>query len=338
LDKNGTYSPIDLADVASEMVRDHTMQHPGAPLFMYFALASVHSPYEVPDYYRDLFSDSIADPDRRTYAGMVAAMDEAVGNVTAAFIDSGLWEDTLMVLCSDNGGTGPGRNWPLRGRKFGLWEGGIRSASFVRGWGVTPHTWQSNAMIHAVDWYATLIRVGSNSSYAAKVSAATDSIDVWDVLSGDSWASPRTQFVINIEPFGSTSNTVSTGGVRFGRFKYLENASGGTCDECPEGADCDTSCTPITPCLPANNMDPTGPILIDLWTDPAENYNLFWTPGYQEVAMQAQDILNSYVKTMVPALYNVCKDEMAADPAKTDFIWATGWCEPPYVANSACGL
>ena len=45
--------------------------------------------YEVPNSYRDRFPD-IADGERRTYAGMVSAMDDAVGNVTEAFNDAGV--------------------------------------------------------------------------------------------------------------------------------------------------------------------------------------------------------------------------------------------------------
>jgi arylsulfatase A-like enzyme len=76
---------------------------------------------------------------------------------------TGIWEDTLTVLISDNGGTGLGSNWPLRGAKFTLWEGGTRSVALVRGWGLGKDLLGSStgAIMHTVDWLATFARVGS---------------------------------------------------------------------------------------------------------------------------------------------------------------------------------
>jgi len=49
---------------------------------------------------------------------------------------TGIWGDTLTVLLADNGGTGSGSNWPLRGGKFSLWEGGTRSVALAHGKGL----------------------------------------------------------------------------------------------------------------------------------------------------------------------------------------------------------
>jgi arylsulfatase A-like enzyme len=101
-----------------------------------YNIQAIHSPDEVPQSYRDPFNSSIPDtPDspskvlnntgnhRRTVAGMVAALDEGVGNVTAALKAAGMWEDTLIFFTADNGGPAAGfnsnmaSNWPLRGMK-----------------------------------------------------------------------------------------------------------------------------------------------------------------------------------------------------------------------------
>jgi arylsulfatase A-like enzyme len=41
-------------------------------------------------------------------------LDRAVAQVTSAFKDAGLWSDTVLIFTSDNGGIGPGNNYPLR--------------------------------------------------------------------------------------------------------------------------------------------------------------------------------------------------------------------------------
>ena len=52
------------------------------------AFQNVHAPDQAPQKYTDKYS-FIEDKTRRTYAGMVDIMDEAVGNITEAMKDAG---------------------------------------------------------------------------------------------------------------------------------------------------------------------------------------------------------------------------------------------------------
>ena len=62
---------------------------------------------------------------------MISALDEAVMNVTLALRRADKYRDTVIVFMSDNGGAEKGSNWPLRGGKNSVWEGGTKSVAFV---------------------------------------------------------------------------------------------------------------------------------------------------------------------------------------------------------------
>lgn len=86
----------------------------------------------MPDVYQKPY-DKLAEP-RRTHAGMLAAMDEGIGQILDALERSGLGENTLVIFSSDNGGPEPRRvtdNGPLRAGKGTLYEGGVRIAASV---------------------------------------------------------------------------------------------------------------------------------------------------------------------------------------------------------------
>jgi arylsulfatase A-like enzyme len=63
---------------------------------------------------------------REAYREMIVELDRGVGEIVATLRRLGLAERTLVWFISDNGGTGPGSNGTLRGRKGTVWEGGHR--------------------------------------------------------------------------------------------------------------------------------------------------------------------------------------------------------------------
>ena len=200
--------------IAREAVRLIRERDRKKPLFLYVAFNAVHAPHQVPEKYKEPYAD-LPEP-RRTYAGMLAAMDEAVGQIVAAMDEQGLRKNTLFVFCSDNGGPAPGRvtsNGPLRSAKGTVYEGGVRVVGCAAWEGrIKPGT-IVNAPFHIVDWYPTLLtRAGASLDQKLPL----DGRDVWATITVGA-PSPHEEILFNTTP--------RNGAIRVGDWKLVLNGA-----------------------------------------------------------------------------------------------------------------
>ncbi|XP_012939262.1 arylsulfatase B [Aplysia californica] len=227
--ENGHYSTHLFTEKAINVVQAHDTSK---PLFMYLAYQSVHDPLMVPEEYEKKYSH-IKDEKRRIYAGMVAAMDEGVGNVTKALKDKGIWDNTILVFSTDNGGQvyGGGNNFPLRGHKHTLWDGGMHGVGFVTGGKMPVKGLVNNELIHVTDWYPTLVNLAKGSLNGTK---PLDGIDQWDTITAGK-PSRRTVLLHNIDQlfpkrgvplYNDTFDTSVRAAVRVGDMKLITGDPG----------------------------------------------------------------------------------------------------------------
>ncbi len=180
------------------------------PFFLYVPFNAVHAPHQVPERYITPYTQ-LSEP-RRTYAGMLAAMDEAIGQIVAALGEKGLRRNTIIIFSSDNGGPAPGRvtdNGPLRAGKGTLYEGGVRVAACVSWEGrIKPGT-VVNQPLHAVDWYPTLLKLAGGS---LKQKLPVDGNDAWSTIA-EGKTSPHQEILLNAAP--------KSGAIRVGDWKLV---------------------------------------------------------------------------------------------------------------------
>lgn len=137
---------VRLANETVSFIKDHQEE----PFFAFLSFYAVHGPIQTREEtwrkYRDKAEANGIDSsgfkmerrlpirtvqDNPVYAGLVQQMDDAVGVVLEGLERLGLFENTIIVFTSDNGGVASGdafstTNFPFRGGKGYQWEGGIR--------------------------------------------------------------------------------------------------------------------------------------------------------------------------------------------------------------------
>eukprot|EP01062_Namystynia_karyoxenos_P066514 TRINITY_DN60442_c0_g1_i1.p1 TRINITY_DN60442_c0_g1~~TRINITY_DN60442_c0_g1_i1.p1 ORF type:complete len:525 (+),score=110.65 TRINITY_DN60442_c0_g1_i1:134-1576(+) len=147
---------------------------PGKSLFLYYAHQEIHLPIEYPPDNKfqkvcGAVPKNVPSPqmNRQALCSMMANLDDQVGQFVGLLQRKNMWANTLMWVTADNGGmthwsdqwpASVSSNWPLRGGKATLFEGGVRVTAFVAG-GALPAAARGitvAAPIHAVDVLPTL--------------------------------------------------------------------------------------------------------------------------------------------------------------------------------------
>jgi arylsulfatase A-like enzyme len=138
---NGRYFTELIAEKSVDYVRSAAKSE--QPFLLYVPFNAPHYPMHAPKKYIDRFRD--LSPDRRIMAAMISAVDDAVGDIIAELKRQNIYDNTFIYFQSDNGPSRETRNWldgradpyyggsagKLKGHKFSLYDGGIRSPGII---------------------------------------------------------------------------------------------------------------------------------------------------------------------------------------------------------------
>ncbi len=210
------------------------------PFLAYLSFYSVHTPLisrpDLEDKYRSKAQDlGIQDEEwgqegeRRVrmvqnhavYAGMVEAMDQAVGKVLDRLQELKLEENTIVILMSDNGGLStseghPTSNLPLRAGKGWLYEGGIREPMIIRWPGAVEPGRVCDQIVVSTDFYPTILEMAGMDQ---RPEQHTDGVSLVPLLKQEE-ALPDRPVFWHYPHYGNQGGTPGSA-IRWGDYKLI---------------------------------------------------------------------------------------------------------------------
>ncbi|MBE2282873.1 MAG: sulfatase-like hydrolase/transferase [Prosthecobacter sp.] len=173
---------------------------PAKPWFLYVAFNAPHTPTQATEKYLQRFAH-IADEQRRTYAAMVSALDDAVGAILTELRSRGAEDNTLIFFLSDNGGPldrNSSLNTPLSGEKGHMLEGGIRTPYLVQWKAELPAGKVYEQPVSSLDIAATAIEAATESRTGfqpvqneLKTRSPLDGVDLIPFFKGEKTGRPH---------------------------------------------------------------------------------------------------------------------------------------------------
>lgn len=146
---------------------DFIKENKNEPFYIHLWTGDVHDPFHAKDEYREMFTEYSNNHYEQEFMATLYQLDLQIGRLLDGLEEMGLAENTIVVLTSDNGPTDwkyyydenyapPGSADPFRGRKWSLYEGGIREPFLARWPGKIPAgVTNDTTIVHAADLFPT---------------------------------------------------------------------------------------------------------------------------------------------------------------------------------------
>lgn len=135
------------------------------PFFLYLAYNAPHFPVQPPKEWlaKVKAREKGIEEKRANLVALIEHMDDGIGKVVKTLKDEGLYENTLIIFTSDNGGHLPSmaNNGPVRDGKQSMYEGGLRVPACMSWPGRIKGGRVSNQTNLSMDLYPTLLQLAN---------------------------------------------------------------------------------------------------------------------------------------------------------------------------------
>jgi len=213
--------PVEKSGYLTDLITDYAVnfikkEHIKS-FFISLQYTAPHWPWQAPG--DDPYPDTVvfrSGGSPETYAGMVKNLDENIGRILKAVKEAGLYESTLIIFTSDNGGERYSDMGPFKGSKMDLWEGGIRVPAAARWPGVIAKNIESGQPVITMDWTVTMLEA---AGVRLPDTLSLDGISLIPHFKESSSLIPR-------KFYWRTSNEVRADAYRSGDWKYLKADEG----------------------------------------------------------------------------------------------------------------
>ena len=150
---------------------DFIRRHTNSPFYLHLWLNDVHDPFFPAAGEADKFAAEGRSEEDRKFFAVLTEMDRQLGRLFEAIDQLGLGKKTLILLTGDNGPTAwpryynegikpPGSTAGDRGRKWSLYEGGIRQPLISRWPGTVPAGLvDASSLVVAIDFFPSLTKI-----------------------------------------------------------------------------------------------------------------------------------------------------------------------------------
>jgi len=134
-------------------------RHRAHPFFLTASFNAPHTPLQAPEEYVEMYANE-PDPVKRVHYAMIKALDDAIGQLLESLENSGLQDETMVFLISDNGGAEYNLttdNGPYRGGKITDFEGGVKVPMIMKWRGHLPGGVDYTYPVMSLDIFRTVL-------------------------------------------------------------------------------------------------------------------------------------------------------------------------------------